>query len=83
VHEQLRQCAERLSDKLEEELVRAQIASSVIEKLRQEDHTECNRRVDYLRLQLSYKDIELQNELTRVNLFAKTVKDLREALPKR
>ncbi|KAH7705468.1 hypothetical protein AAVH_27326 [Aphelenchoides avenae] len=83
VHEQLRQYAEHLRDKLEEELTRAQIASSVIETLRQEDHGECNRRVDYLQLQLRYKDIELQNELTRVDLFAKTIKDLREALPKR
>ncbi|KAH7728891.1 hypothetical protein AAVH_03264 [Aphelenchoides avenae] len=78
VHEQLRQCAERLSDKLEEELARAQIASSIIEKLRQEDHSEYNRRVEDLQLQLECKDIELQNELTRVDLFATTIKDLRE-----
>ncbi|KAH7693856.1 hypothetical protein AAVH_39104, partial [Aphelenchoides avenae] len=84
------QYAEHLKDKLEEELTRAQIASSVIEKLRQEarkevisDHSKCNRRVDDLQLQLKYKDVELQNELTRVDLFAKTIKDLREALPKR
>ncbi|KAH7693478.1 hypothetical protein AAVH_39485 [Aphelenchoides avenae] len=48
-----------------------------------QDHSECNRRVDDLQLQLKYKNIELQNEQKRVDLLSKTVKDLREAIPKK
>ncbi|KAH7722006.1 hypothetical protein AAVH_10502 [Aphelenchoides avenae] len=43
----------------------------------------CNRRIGELEAQVTYKDIELQNELRRVELLSKTGKGLREEFQKK